>query len=166
MSPTLFPLKPYIVSTEIFEGPLDLLLQLIEKAELDITKLALAHVTDQFIDHLHQMPQNMASDVSPFLITASRLLQIKSEALLPRPPIREPGEIDPGEALARQLIVYKRYKEIAQLLGELHSFHHTFPRWAPTPHVEPSIDLNGISVNELIQDCSIPLLQRRSDLIA
>ena len=147
----MFPVKHYLVSTDIFEGPLDILLQLIEKAELDITKLALAQVTDQFIDHLHQMPQNMASDVSSFLIIASRLLQIKSEALLPRPPLHEPDEIDPGEALARQLIIYKRYKEIAQLIGNLHSLQHTFPRWAPTPHIEPSVDLNGISVRELLQ---------------
>jgi segregation and condensation protein A len=98
----------YQVITPVYEGPLDLLLHLIERAELDITKLALAEVTDQFLEHLGQIQEQKAEEVSAFIVIASRLVQIKSEVLLPRPPIREPGEEDPGEALAQQLIAYKR----------------------------------------------------------
>ncbi len=108
----------YTVITPVYEGPLDLLLQLIEKAELDITKLSLAIVTDQFLEYIRDIPENSIENVSSFLVIASRLIQIKSEAILPRPPTREPGEIDPGEALARQLITYKRFKELANILAQ------------------------------------------------
>src|SRR5512135_468158 len=103
----------YTVNTPVYQGPLDLLLQLIERAELDITRLALAQVTDQYLAHLRAMQDAPAEEVSAFLVIAAKLLQIKSEALLPRPPVRVEGEEDPGEALARQLIIYKRYREIA-----------------------------------------------------
>src|SRR5512142_586785 len=93
----------YQVTTPVYEGPLDLLLQLIERAELDITRLALAQVTDQYLAYLRGMEDRLAEEVSAFLVIAARLLQIKSEALLPRPPVREAGEEDPGEALAQQL---------------------------------------------------------------
>src|SRR5262245_11384612 len=97
--------RAYRVATPVYEGPLDLLLQLIERAELDITKLALAQVTDQFLSYLAQLENRTANEVSAFLVIAARLVQIKSEALLPRPPQREVGEDDPGEALAQQLLV-------------------------------------------------------------
>jgi len=108
----------YQVATPVYEGPLDLLLQLIERAELDITKLALAQVTEQYLEYMRRLPDRAAEEVSAFLVIAARLLQIKSEALLPRPPARESGEEDPGEALARQLLAYKRYKEIADILAQ------------------------------------------------
>ena len=88
----------------------------VERAELDITRLALAQVTDQYLEYLQGIPERAAEEVSAFLVIAARLLQIKSEVLLPRPPLREPGEEDPGEALARQLLAYKRFKEIAEIL--------------------------------------------------
>src|SRR4030043_2120203 len=106
----------YTIATPVYEGPLDLLLQLIEHAELDITKLSLALVTDQYLVYLHQLTDLEADEVSAFLVIATKLLQIKSEALLPRPPEREPGEEDPGEALAKQLIAYNRYREIDNIL--------------------------------------------------
>jgi len=150
---------PYSVNTPVYEGPLDLLLQLIEKAELDITRLALAQVTDQFLDYLHQIPESTAADVSSFLVIATRLIQIKSEALLPRPIIREPGEIDPGESLARQLILYKRFKEIAEMLWKRQENFRTFPRVAPTPQLEPSLDLSGLTIEDLLLAAQFVLLQ-------
>src|SRR5512141_2372101 len=102
----------YTVTIPVYEGPLDLLLQLIERAELDITAVALAKVTDQYLTYIHKM-QVPADEVSAFLVVAAKLLQIKSEALLPRPPVRKEGEEDPGEALARQLRIYKRFKELS-----------------------------------------------------
>ena len=106
----------YSVSTTIFKGPLDLLLTLIERAELDISTLALAQVTDQFLQYLNELESLAVEELSSFLVIAAKLLQIKSEMLLPRPPIREEGEEDPAETLARQLMEYKRYKEVAQIL--------------------------------------------------
>jgi segregation and condensation protein A len=141
----------YTVATPIYEGPLDLLLQLIERAELDITSLALSLVTDQYLEHLRSIQDRAADEVSAFLVVAAKLLQIKSEALLPRPPEREEGEEDPGEALARQLIAYKRYKQIAIWLAErADSNLRTYLRLAPPPKVEGVLDLNGIDMNDLL----------------
>lgn len=145
--------KPaYKVITPVYEGPLDLLLQLIERAELDITKLALAQVTDQYLEHLRQMQDRAVEEVSGFIVIAARLVQIKSEAILPRPPIREAGEEDPGEALARQLIAYKRYREIAKILEQRESAGlRTYLRLAPPPKIERKLDLEDISLEDLVQ---------------
>jgi segregation and condensation protein A len=145
--------KPtYKVVTPVYEGPLDLLLQLIERAELDITKLALAEVTDQYLGHLRQMQNRTAEEVSAFIVIAAKLVQIKSEALLPRPPIRDAGEEDPGEALARQLIAYKRYREIAKILERRESSGlRTYLRLAPPPKIERKLDLEDVSLADLVQ---------------
>ncbi len=143
--------RGYQVSTPVYEGPLDLLLQLIEHAELDITRLALAQVTDQYLEHLRAMQERAAEEVSAFLVIAARLLQIKSEALLPRPPVREPGEEDPGEALAQQLIAYKRYRQIAELLSRREAGGlRAHLRLAPPPKFEGSLDLSGLGLPDLL----------------
>jgi segregation and condensation protein A len=144
-------ISSYSIATPVYEGPLDLLLQLIERAELDITKLSLSLVTDQYLDYMHQLPDLEADEVSAFLVIAAKLLQIKSEALLPRPPVREPGEEDPGEALARQLIIYKRYREIAGILLQREEAGlRTYLRLAPPPKIEGSVDLTGITLDDVV----------------
>ncbi len=140
----------YTIATPVYEGPLDLLLQLIERAELDITKLSLAQVTDQYLEYIHNLTDLAADDVSAFLVIAAKLLQIKSEALLPRQPQREPGEEDPGEALARQLIIYKRYREIAGILYQREEAGlRTYLRVASPPKLEGTFDLSGISIEDI-----------------
>ncbi len=141
----------YTVHTDIYHGPLDLLLNLIIKAELDITRLSLAKVTDQFLDHINKMGQASAVEVSGFLIIAAKLIQIKSEALLPRPPEREEGEEDPAESLIRQLKIYKSIKHTAQWLRSLEEKgHRTYIRLAPPAVVHDQLDLGDVSINELI----------------
>lgn len=110
--------SPYTVQLPVYEGPLDLLLELIERAELDITKVSLAQVTDQYLEHIRGMQDAPIENLASFLVIAARLIQIKSEALLPRPVLREPGEEDPGDALTRQLVAYKKYKQVAIALAE------------------------------------------------
>lgn len=140
----------YKINTPIYEGPLDLLLQLIERAELDITKLALVEVTKPFLDFVRQLEDQQAEEVSSFLVVAARLMQIKSEALLPRPPEREPGEEDPGDELVRQLILYKRYKEIAEVLDErATSGFRTYLRLESPQKVETKITLEEIDIKNL-----------------
>jgi len=141
----------YVVSTPLYEGPLDILLQLIEHAELDITKFALAQVTDQYLAYMHDLPEGATDQVSEFLVIAAKLIQIKSEALLPRPPIRDLEVEDPGDTLARQLIIYKRYKDLAAMLGQRESSNlHTFVRIAPVPKFESVIDLGELSLDILV----------------
>jgi len=142
----------YTVNTPVYEGPLDLLLVLIERAELDITRLALAQVTDQYLAYLHSLQARAPDQVSAFLVIAARLIQIKSEALLPRPPHREEGEEDPGEALAEQLIIYRRFKRIAEYLSlRQEAGYQTFLRLAPPPKVVGTLDLSGMTLDDLVE---------------
>jgi segregation and condensation protein A len=140
----------YEVQLPVFEGPLDLLLDLIERAELDITKVALAQVTDQYLAYLRRATEHDLADLASFLVVAARLLQIKSEALLPRPPERAAGEEDPGEALARQLMAYKKYKQIAFHLAERgRQGLRSYLRLAAPPTIPPTLDLTGLVPDDL-----------------
>lgn len=142
--------QPYTVETDVYQGPLDLLLQLIERAELDVTKLALAQVTDQFLAYMRTLQELRAERVSEFIVVAARLMQIKSEALLPRPVVRMPDEEDPGEALVQQLLMYKQFKELAKLLASRQLDElRTHLRMAPPPKVEGRLDLSNISINDI-----------------
>lgn len=140
----------YHIETKVYNGPLDLLLSLIEKSELDITKLALSEVTDQYLAYLNAIKDKLADEVSEFLVVAAKLMQIKSEALLPRPPERELGEEDPGEELIQQLLIYREFKKVSKLLEDrLSEGYHSYIRTAPPPRVEGKLDLTGISVDNL-----------------
>jgi len=142
----------YKVTTPVYHGPLDLLLQLIERAELDITKLSLAQVTNQFLIYLENLPQLTAEEISAFLVIAAKLIQIKSEMLLPRPPLRNGGEEDPGEALARQLLLYRQFKKIAESLGEIQKLdRRTYISMAPVPEMEGKINLAGVGLSDLVE---------------
>jgi segregation and condensation protein A len=146
------PGSDYTIHTEIYDGPLDLLLDLISKAELDITRFSLAKVTDQFLAHLERMQQTSAVEVSGFLVVAAKLIQIKSEALLPRPPIREEGEEDPAESLARQLRIYREIKQTAQWLRSRENEGlRTYIRLAPPPVIDEELDLEGVSIEDLVE---------------
>jgi segregation and condensation protein A len=140
----------YTVTIPVFEGPLDLLLQLIEHADLDITAVSLALITDQYLAYIHQM-KVAAEEISAFLVVAAKLIQIKSAALLPRQLVHEAGEEDLGEELARQLRIYKRFKEISNWLDEREKEHlQTYLRVAPPPKVESHLDLSDISLADLM----------------
>jgi segregation and condensation protein A len=150
----------YTVQLPVFEGPLDLLLHLIERAELDITRVALAQVTDQFLGYLRAMQDRRMDLAASFVVVAARLLQIKSEALLPRPPEREAGEEDPGDALARQLRLYKLFKEVAIILHRREEEGlRTFLRLAPPPKL-PRFDWTRLSLAALKQAAEAALAVR------
>jgi segregation and condensation protein A len=152
----------YTVTIPVYEGPLDLLLRLIEHAELDITAVSLATVTDQYLTYIRQLEDAHAEEISAFLVIAAKLIQIKSEALLPRPPVREVGEDDPAENLARQLRIYKRFKEIANELEQrdLQGLH-TYLRLAPPPKVEGRLDLSEITLTDLLEAAQSTFLQEK-----
>lgn len=144
----------YQVRLPEFEGPLDLLLRLIEQARLDITKIALAQVTDQFLDyvqeHLDRLPPE---EISAFLVVAARLLQIKSEALLPRPRPAFSEESDPGQELVEQLRRYRRFQERAWWLQErIQQGPWLFPVAAwPVPVTPALVELEGVTLEALVQ---------------
>ena len=141
----------YTVRTPVYEGPLDLLLSLIERAELDITTVSLASVTDSYLSYINSLEQLNADEISAFLMIAAKLLQIKSEALLPRPPARQPGEEDVGQALVDQLKLYKRFKEIGLWMHDRQDKNlRTFLRIAPPPKVEAKLDLSNLTLEKLV----------------
>jgi segregation and condensation protein A len=162
----------YKVQTPVYEGPLDLLLNLIEHAELDITAVSLAMVTDQYLVYINSLEQINADEISAFLVIAAKLLQIKSEALLPRPPERQPGEENVGQSLVDQLRLYKRFKEIGAWLNERQQQNlRTFLRLAPPPKVEAKLDLSNITLEKLVAAAEVAFAkeaakQPLSDVIA
>ncbi|NNJ10148.1 segregation/condensation protein A [Chloroflexales bacterium ZM16-3] len=146
----------YTITLPTFEGPLDLLLRLIERAELDITTIALARVADQYLAHVRAMDAPDAHALAEFVSLAARLLLIKSRALLPRPAAEgRAGAADDdadAEALAHQLREYQRYKQLAAVLrGWQDEERRTFIRTAPVivPEVPEPTPLS-YTVAELI----------------
>lgn len=147
--------EPYQLSLPIFEGPLDLLLHLIEREELDITNVALVAVADQYMAYLHAGEQINLDQLAEFIAIGARLLLLKSRALLPRPRAEDgvPDEDDDlGEDLARQLREYKQFKEAA---GNLRAIEvagmHSYPRIAPPPELPPPTGLDGVTLDFLQQ---------------
>lgn len=113
--------RPYTIHLPGFEGPLDLLLHLIERNQLEITTISLVAVTDQFITYLRTWDEPPLPRLAEFVAMAARLLLIKSRSLLPRQPRQEESageadELDDAEQLRRHLIEYKTAREIARAL--------------------------------------------------
>lgn len=111
----------YRVKLDAFEGPLDLLLHLINQYEIDIHDIPVAQITQQYMEYLHTMQHLELNIASEYLVMASTLVAIKSEMLLPKPDLDE--EIDdymedPREELKERLIEYKKYKDVANSLKE------------------------------------------------
>jgi segregation and condensation protein A len=112
----LFPLH-----LETFDGPLDLLLHLIRKNEVNVYDIPIALITEQYLDYLNLMQELNLDVASEFLVTAATLIHIKSRQLLPRPESAagvDEEEIDPRDALVRRLVEHQRFKAAAELLHE------------------------------------------------
>jgi segregation and condensation protein A len=108
---------PYRVNLPVYEGPLDLLLDLIRKQEMDIHNIPIAKVTEQYLDYLHQL-EELDIDVSAdFIYEAATLIHIKSRMLLPPDPLAGPeGQEDPRDELVHRLLEHEKFKNAAQLL--------------------------------------------------
>lgn len=148
---------------ETFEGPLDLLLHLIDKAEINIQDISISEITDQYMAYLEAMQELELDVTSEFLVMAATLLSMKSRQLLPKPPVtdepwmtvEEEGE-DPREELIRKLIEYRKYKAIANQLRE-HEYERSrvFTREPVdlTPYI-PDVKVNpvqGLHVDDLVR---------------
>src|SRR5205809_5512804 len=107
------------VHLENFEGPLDLLLHLIKKSEVNIYDIPIALITRQYIDYIDLMREMNLDVAGEFLVMAATLIHIKSRELLPRPdPTQQDPEEDPREALMRRLLEHQKFKAAAELLHE------------------------------------------------
>src|SRR3989338_2061303 len=107
----------YKLKLDVFEGPLDLLLYLIKKNDIDITDIPITEITRQYMEYIEMMKMLDLDIVGDFLVMAATLMQIKSKMLLPPEPAEEEAlEIDPRDELVRRLLEYKKFKEIAETL--------------------------------------------------
>ncbi len=147
--------QQYEIDIPVYEGPLDLLLHLIERSELDITALSLAEVTDQFLQQVKALKEEKVSELIDFIVIGARLMVIKSRALLPTPPVVLDGEEeseDPAEALVRQLKQYQQFKTAARFFADrLNAGMHTYLRLAPPPKVEAKLDTGNVNEGRLYQ---------------
>ena len=150
----------YRVNLDIFAGPLDLLLYLVRREEIDIYDIPIAKITDQYIRYIEMLKSLDIDLAGDFLIMAATLMQIKSAMLLPKaePEQIEAGDLaDPRTELIRQLLEYKKFKDAANLLNDAADRHkERFPRPDSiidglNPDVEPQIDLDYVSVWDLLE---------------
>lgn len=109
----------YKVKLDVFEGPLDLLLHLINELEIDIYDIPMRALTEQYMEYINQMKELELNVASDYLVMASELVKIKSHMLLPEPPIIDDDYEDPREQLMSQLIEYQNYKVYAEELNQL-----------------------------------------------
>jgi segregation and condensation protein A len=152
----------YRVQLPVFEGPLDLLLNLIERDELDITRISLALVTDQYLEYLSALAELQVDDLTDFVVVAARLLLIKSQVLLPRPPISVSQDEDAAGELLRQLLAYKQFKEAAKRLEERHiQGQRSYVRLAPQPQLQAGIEHLEIVPLEALVAAARRAMQKR-----
>ena len=136
-----------------FDGPLDLLLTLIGKAQIDIREIFVSDITDQYLSIVRSAPDLNMDEASDFLVMAATLVEIKSRAMLPRPPAPEEGEEDPEAELIRRLEEYKRYKESAEELRDFEdaakNVFTKLPEEYPLPPQE--VELTGLTLDGLME---------------
>lgn len=140
------------IQLPVFEGPLDLLLYLIEREELDITAVSLVQVTDQYLAYLRSGEQIDAAALAEFIAIGAKLLYLKSKALLPKPVFEDEEEEDIGDDLVQRLREYKRFKEAAGLLRRIEEEgRRAYPRLAPPTGVPLPTGLNGVTLDLLLR---------------
>lgn len=149
--------QAYQVKLDTFEGPLDLLLHLINQYEIDIYDIPVATITEQYMHYIHTMQRLELNIASEYLVMASSLLVIKSEMLLPKQELtEEPDEYeeDPREELMQRLLEYRKYKEAAEQLKfreteEAQTFTRP-PAGLEEKSSRPNIDRGNISIYDML----------------
>ena len=142
----------YTVSLKQFDGPLDLLLTLIGKARIDIQEIFVSEITEQYLAYMAGVDELDMESASEFLQMAATLVEIKSRAMLPKPPRVEDEEgLTPEEALVRQLTEYKKFKEASREMQKLESEAREIltklPEEFPLPPQE--VELTGLTLEKL-----------------
>ena len=142
----------YSVSLKQFDGPLDLLLTLIGKARIDIQDIFVSEITEQYLEYMEGVDELDMDSASEFLQMAATLVEIKSRAMLPKPPKVEDEEgLSPEEALIRQLTEYKRFKEASaqmqRLETEAKDIITKLPEEFPLP--PPEVEITGLTLDKL-----------------
>ncbi len=161
------------VKLQVFEGPLDLLLHLIDKNKIDIYDIPISEITDQYLDHVRQMDHEDMDITSEFMVMAATLIDIKCRMLLPKEVDENGEEEDPREDLVRQLLEYKKYKAISAELreymenaGDLVCRPQDLPEEVRVfrPKADPQELLEGMTLDRLHEIFRF-VLQRQEDIV-
>jgi len=146
--------QEYKVKLEVFEGPLDLLLYLIKRDEIDIYDIPIEHITKQYLEFMDMFKMLDLDIAGEFVVMAANLIYLKSRSLLPvsvQPPEEEADEEDPRWELVRQLLEYKKFKEAAAHLHDRETAREgVFPRLAVGAEEAVERPLGDVSVFDLI----------------
>lgn len=146
-------LTEYKVALDVYNGPLDLLLYLIRREEVDIYDIPIARVTQQYIQYVEVLRQLDPEAVSEFLVLAATLMEIKSRTLLPTPPVEEGDDdiIDPRLELVRQLLEYRKFKDAARQLDEAADLQAQKQARSPVlpPHSPDEVELENLNIWDL-----------------
>ena len=130
------------VALDIFRGPLDLLLYLVRKHEVEITEIPIALITDQYLEHLQVLEHLDVNSVGDFLEMASTLMEIKSRMILPHGDEEHEPIDDPRQELVRRLLEYKQYRDVANILDERsRAWQERYPRLTsdlPPRQIDPA----------------------------
>jgi segregation and condensation protein A len=146
-------IPPYALKVflEAFEGPLDLLLYLIRRQNLDILDIPVAEITRQYVEYIEVMEHMQLELAGEYLLMAAMLAEIKSRMLLPRPEVVEAEEDDPRAELVRRLQEYERYKQAAEELSELPRLERdTFVANVEAPERKVSVKLPDVTLKDLL----------------
>ena len=158
--------SPYRINLPVYEGPLDLLLDLIRKQEMDIHNIPIAKITEQYLDYLHRL-EELDIDVSAdFIYMAATLIHIKSKMLLPPDPLAGPDQIeDPREELVHHLLEHEKFKNAAQLLYQKQQIEdHVWSRPDRTLYVGDEVEGElVVSLVDLVKVFS-QVLERRKQV--
>ena len=159
-------MENYKIKLDVFEGPMDLLLHLIDKHKIDIYDIPIAILTKQYLRYLDEMKSFNIEISSEFLVMAATLLQIKSKMLLPRQNLEEDEEEDPRSELVNRIIEYRRFKEVSEVLSNMIEVNEQFcarePTAIPTEYLPPQnipLDVLIAAFNTVLQikeDIAIP----------
>ena len=145
-------MEDYKIKIDAFEGPMDLLMHLIEKNKIDIYDIPIAELTRQYLDYLDKFREFNIEIASSFLVMAATLLQIKSRMMLPKAP-KEEGvpEEDPRLELVQRILEYRKFKQVSQVLGDMAGVQERFvarePMELPVHHLPPG----NLSLRQLVE---------------
>jgi len=160
--------SPYKITIPMYEGPLDLLLDLIKKQEMNIHDIQISKITSQYLDYLHQLEVQNIDVSAEFIYMAATLIYIKSKMLLPPDPLASPEEqaADPREELVQRLIEHEKFKNAAQLLYQRQQIEENV--WSkPDRSLYEGEEVEGELVVSLVDLVKVfqQVLERRKEIV-
>lgn len=146
------------IKLQVFEGPLDLLLHLLEKNKVNIYDIPIAEITNQYLEYIAEMQRQDLNVMSEFLVMAATLIDIKSRMLLPAPETEDEEELDPRAELVQQLLEYKMYKCMANELKDRQVDAERVMFKVPTIPKEVREYEEPVNLEELVSDVTLKKL--------